>query len=133
MSNDSLSVGARAEQGEHTCSLLLRPVGDIPGGLWSWWVYVDGNVHSRGPGSLRKDPIHWYASLLSGPHRLVVRAAPQSQNRIESNTLQFVVERQSEVLVHVSYSNETVQIRLAQELEDAANKRVQPTCEDARG
>jgi hypothetical protein len=133
MNNDSLSVGARAELGEHICSLVLRPVGDIPGGLWSWWVYLDGNVHWRGPGSLRKDAVHWYASLLSGPHRLVVRSSPQSQNRMESNTLQFIVERQTKILVDVSYSEERVQLSLAQESEGMANKRVQPTCENARG
>lgn len=132
MSDDSLSVGARAELGEHICSLLLRPVGDIPGGLWSWWVYVDGNVHSRGPGSLRKDAVHWYASLLAGPHRVVVRAAPQSPNRMESNTLQFSVERQTEILVDVSYTKEGIQLSLAREAEGMANRSVPPTCEDAR-
>lgn len=115
MSNDNLSVGARAELGEHTCSLLLRPEGEIPGGLWSWWVYVDGNVHSRGPGSMRADPVHWYASLCSGPHRLVVRGAPQHPDRIQSNTLEFIVERQSEILVDVSFMNEGMQLSLGRQ------------------
>jgi len=51
MVNDNVSVGARALLGEHVCQLMLRPTGEIPGGLWSWRVYVDGNVQSRGPGS----------------------------------------------------------------------------------
>lgn len=66
MNKDKLCVGARAAMGDHTCTFLLRPVGEIPGGLWSWLVYVDGNVHAGGPGSKRKDPIHWYATLLEG-------------------------------------------------------------------
>lgn len=105
MINTNLSVGSRAALGEHICKLLLRPVGDIPGGLWSWWVYVDGNVHARGPGSLRKDPTHWYGSLCSGRHRLVVRGARESPNRVESNVLEFIVERQPEIVVDISFVN----------------------------
>lgn len=112
MSNDHLSVGARIASGEHSCRLLLRPRGDIPGGLWSWWVYVDGNVRSRGPGSLRRDPVHWYASLLPGPHRLVIRSAPRTEHRLESNTVQFVVDRQAEIVVDVSYSDGEIRLTL---------------------
>jgi hypothetical protein len=52
---------------------------------------------------------------------------------MESNTLQFIVERQTKILVDVSYSEERAQLSLAQESEGMANKRVQPTCENARG
>jgi hypothetical protein len=116
MSNENLCVGARADSGEHTCKLLLRPVGNIPGGLWSWRIYVDGNVHARGPGSRRKDPVHWYASLLSGVHRLVVRDANiQSPSRSESNTLNFTIHRQQELLVDVSFTKGQIHLELAPE------------------
>lgn len=108
----NLSVGARAAAGEHTCKLLLRPVGEIPGGLWSWWIYVDGNVHSRGPGSLRKDAVHWYASLCAGPHRLVIRNDPKSAKRVESNVLEFRVEQQAEIVIDVSFENEAPRLSL---------------------
>lgn len=72
----------------NTCMLWLRPVGEVPGGLWSWRVYVDGNVHARGPGSKRRDPVHWYATLSQGNHRLVVRDSETNNvNCKESNTL----------------------------------------------
>ena len=101
--SDTRSIGERIDAGESVCRLHLRVVGEISGGLWSWRVYVDGNVHGRGPGSTRKDPLPWYASLLAGPHRVVLRkgegAAP-----VESNTLEFVVDGQSVIVVEVQES-----------------------------
>ena len=92
--------------GDHICQLMLRPVGDIPRGLWSWRVYLDGNVISRGPGSKRKDPVHWYATLLLGEHRLVVRdSRTNNPSCKESNTLYFTVSNQTEIVVDVSFVN----------------------------
>lgn len=116
MKKEMLCVGARSTLGEHTCQLMLRPKNDIPGGLWSWWVYVDGNVNARGPGSKRKDPVHWYTTLLAGEHRLVVRAPVDAQpNRAESNTLYFSVENQSEITVDVSFINDALHLEIASE------------------
>lgn len=106
MNKEKQCAGTRVEMGEHTCALLLRPMGEIPGGLWSWRVYVDGDVHARGPGAKRKDAIHWYATLLPGAHRLVVRdSKTNNPNRKESNTLHFTVDTQTEMLVDVSFLN----------------------------
>jgi len=55
MSNEHLSIGARAALGEHVCRLLLRPVGDIPGGLWSWSVYVDAGITGTGCDRVKAD------------------------------------------------------------------------------
>ena len=97
---ERLSVGARSLMGEHTCQLRLRPRNEIPGELWSWNVYVDGNLHTRGPGSTRKDSMPWYASLLAGPHRIVIRERQvATTSRIESNTLHFTVSGQAEIIV----------------------------------
>jgi hypothetical protein len=102
--------------GEHVCRLLLRPRNEIPGGLWSWKIYVDGDVHGRGPGSNRKDETPWYASLLAGPHRLVVREPDvKRQERKESNTLHFTVQDQTEIVVDVSYKEGTMLLELSEE------------------
>lgn len=98
----------------NTCTLWLRPIGEIPGGLWSWRVYVDGNVHARGPGSKRKDPMHWYATLSQGNHRLVLRDSETNNvNCKESNTLYFTVENQPEILVDVSYVNGEINLEIS--------------------
>lgn len=113
MSQDNLCVGAHAEQGEHTCMLLLRPTIGIPKGLWSWLVYVDGYIHARGPGSKRKDSEHWYAPLLSGEHRLVIRDSKTTNpNRKESNTLYFIIGSESEVLIDVSYVDDEMHLEI---------------------
>ncbi len=114
MYKDKLCVGARAAMGDHTCALMLRPIGEIPGGLWSWLVYVDGNVHARGPGSKRKDPRHWHATLLQGDHRLVVRdSKTNNPNCKESNTLHFTVGSQTEIVVDVSFMNGEINLALS--------------------
>lgn len=79
MDKSKLSVGVRAAMDEHVCQLYLRVDGDLPRGLWAWNVYVDGNVHRRGPGSTRRDPQAWYASLEPGEHRVVLRG-PDSRS-----------------------------------------------------
>ena len=100
--------------GDHTCALLLRPIGEIPGELWSWLVYVDGNVHAGGPGSKRKDPIHSYATLLQGTHRLAVRdSKTNNPNCKESNTLHFTVGSQTEILVDVSFINGEINLEFS--------------------
>jgi hypothetical protein len=116
MKKEDLCIEARAEMGEHTCTLNLRPVGEIPGGLWSWSVYVDGNVHARGPGSHRKDPTHWYATLLAGTHCVVVRENNVlNSTRNESNTLQFTVTDQTEIVIDVLYANGEINLKLPTE------------------
>ena len=81
--------------------------------MWSWRVYVDGNVHARGPGSKRGDPEHWYATLLPGAHRLVLRDAETNEpSRKESNTLHFTVDKQSEILVDVVATGDTIRLQL---------------------
>ena len=114
MNKDKLCVAARAEMGERTCQLWLRPVGEIPGGLWSWRVYVDGNVHSRGPGSTRRDPEHWYATIFPGEHRLVVRDSKiNNLDMKESNTLHFTVEAQSDIFVDITLVNGEINLALS--------------------
>lgn len=111
--NERLSVGARSLMGEDSCQLRLRPRNVIPGELWSWSVYVDGNVHARGPGSTRKDPMPWYGSLMAGPHRIVIRERRVgTTNRIESNTLHFTVGGQTEIVVDVWYKDGTILLEL---------------------
>jgi len=114
MSNARLSPGARALAGERLCQLHLRPVGDIPGGLWSWRVYVDGNVHGRGPGSTRKDAMPWYASLEDGAHRVVLRHG-RGADSVESNTLEFLVRGETSIVIEVSPCPSGVVLSLAPE------------------
>lgn len=64
---------------------------------------------------MRSDPVHWYATLLSGPHRLVIRGAPQDPDRMESNTLRFIVERQAAIVVDVSYTHQGIHVSLAEQ------------------
>jgi hypothetical protein len=86
------------------CFLLLKDDGTLPGGIWNWKVYVDGNVHSRGPGSTRKTLLKLYGLLTKGSHRIVIREfEPNKPDRIESNTLCFTVVDQSEVVISVSF------------------------------
>lgn len=116
MKKENLCVGSRTEMGDHTCKFYLRPVGEIPGGLWSWNVYIDGNVHARGPGSGRKDPVHWYANLLPGAHRVVVREENTlGPTRAESNTLHFTVTDESEIFVDVSFVDGKIDLRTSTE------------------
>jgi hypothetical protein len=104
VATDDPCKAALAQRDEHRCMLLLREDGTIPGGLWSWSVYVDGNVHRRGPGSTRRDTLKWYAALRDGEHRLVIREAdPTQANRRESNTLRFVVAGQPQLVVDVAF------------------------------
>lgn len=103
LNSQNLCVATLAERGDHLCQLKLREDGHIPDGLWSWNVYINGNVHRRGPGSTRKDPLKWYATLPRGEHRIVIREADSSKSdRRESNTLFFVIEEQLEILINVS-------------------------------
>ncbi len=108
----NLCTGARVLMGEHGCELHLRPQ-NIPNGLWSWRVYIDGNVHNRGPGSTRKDPLHYYALLLPGVHRIVVRDSKTNNPNVkESNTLCFRVERESEIIINIKYVDNEVLLEL---------------------
>lgn len=76
---------------------------------------MDGNLHARGPGSTRKDPMPWYASLLAGPHRIVIREQRvRTPNRIESNTLHFTVGGQTEIIVDVSYNDGAIFLELSE-------------------
>ena len=104
MNPHSPSIATRAARGEHLCQILLRDDENIPGKLWSWAVYVNGDVHARGPGSTRKHPLKWYATLPTGSHRIVVRERDHTKtDRHESNTLHFVVSSQSQLVITVSY------------------------------
>ena len=114
MGYGNASNGALAEAGEHLCKLFLRDDDQVPGGLWSWKVYVDGNVQGRGPGSTRKDPLKWYATLAKGEHRVVVRESNHTKpDRAESNTLQFTVGSQPELIVEVAYRGGKIVLSLA--------------------
>ena len=94
---------------------MLRDDVEIPGELWSWSVYVDGNIHHRGPGSTRTDPLKWYATLPIGEHRIVIRESDNAKpDRQESNTLHFVVEDQSELVIDVAFREGFVVLALAQ-------------------
>ena len=100
--------------GDHYCYLFLRAVSPIPRGLWSWKVYVDGNVEVRGPGSTRKDSRHWYGLLFDGLHRVVIREIDVAKpGRIESNTLHFTISGQAELMVDVHYENGEIRLALS--------------------
>jgi len=115
VTTDNLCIGALAERGDPLCKLMLREDGNVPGELWSWSVYVDGNLHRRGPGSTRKDSLKWYATLPEGEHRIVIREADlASQDRKESNTLHFVVKDQPELVVEVGFREGAVILALAE-------------------
>ncbi|WP_431095679.1 hypothetical protein [Polaromonas aquatica] len=115
MTADNLCNAALAERGEHLCKLMLREDGNIPGELWSWSVYIDGNSHRRGPGSTRSDPLKWYATLPKGEHRVVVREEdPTKKHRQESNTLYFIVELQQELVINVAFNEGEVVLSLAE-------------------
>lgn len=97
----------------HECFLLLQEDGSLPGGIWQWKVYVDGSVHNRGPGSTRKDPLKYYALLTPGTHRVVIREPDHTKtSRIESNTLSFSVDTQTEIIISVTFRNGTPEIAL---------------------
>lgn len=111
MNKGKLYASARVEMGEHACNLWLRPVGNIPGGLSSSRVYINGNVCHRGPGYTRKDPEHWYEPLFSGEYRLVVRdSSTNNQYMMESKTLYFTVEAQLDIFVDVTYANGEIKL-----------------------
>lgn len=94
---------------------MLRGDSCVPGELWSWSVYVDGNRHRRGPGSTRKDQLKWYATLPEGEHRIVIRKAdPTSEDRKESNTLHFIVKAQPELIVEVAFRDGEIILELAE-------------------
>ena len=115
MTNDNLCIGALAERGDHLCHLMLCEDGQIPGELWSWSVYVNGNSHRRGPGSTRRDPLKWYATLPKGEHRIVIREAdPTRRDRKESNTLHFVVKDQLEIVINVVFSEGSIVLALSE-------------------
>lgn len=114
MNKGKLCASARIEMGEHACNLWLRPVGNIPGGLWSWCVYINGDVYHRGPGSTRKDPEHWYGPLFPGEYRLVVRdSATNNPDMKESKTLYFTVEEQLDIFVDVTCVNDEINLALS--------------------
>jgi hypothetical protein len=116
MTDENLSISARAEMGEPVCQLYLRPSAEIPGGLWSWRTYVNGSIHARGPGSTRRDILHWYGTLLRGPYRIVLREPDVSKpDRVESNTLMFRVDAQPEITIDVSYRHGAMLLELAPE------------------
>ena len=92
---------------------MLRDDGSLPGGIWQWKVYVDGNIHNRGPGSTRKDLLKFYALLALGSHRIVIREADHTKpSRIESNTLSFSVDTQAEIIICVAFRNGKPEITL---------------------
>ena len=121
MQKTQLSPDALAALVEHLCRLHLRPADEIPDGLWSWLVYIDGNRHARGPGSTRKDPSPWYALLAVGPHRIVLRKGSGAA-AVESNTLEFVVEHQSVLIVDVGYSPNGVVLSVSAATDVAAQE-----------
>ena len=100
--------------GDVQCRLMLREDGQIPGELRSSSVYVNGNVHRRGPGSTRKDPLKWYATLPEGAHRIVVRESDLAKtDRQESNTLFFSVKDQQELVIDVAFHDGAIVLSLA--------------------
>ncbi len=102
------------EAGAHLCKLYLRDDGRIPGGLWSWKVYIDGDVHQRGPGSTRKDLLKWYAMLPKGEHGVLIREPDHiKENRIESNTIFFTVENELELIVDVGFHRGKIILNMA--------------------
>ena len=114
MNNHPLCNGARVALGERYCRLFLRAVSAIPGGLWSWKVYVDGNIEVRGPGSTRKDERPWYGLLFDGLHRVVIREFDAAKpDRIESNTLHFTISGQAEIVVNVHYDNGEIKLSMS--------------------
>jgi hypothetical protein len=109
VTTDNLCIRALADRGDHLCELLLRDDGSIPGGLWTWKVYVDGDVRARGPGSTRKDALKWYATHPRGEHRIVIRETDHTKpDRRESNTLYFVAEAQVEIVLDVTFRDGAV-------------------------
>jgi hypothetical protein len=109
-----LCPAARTNAGEHACELHLSAHDDLPGGLWSWSVYVDGNVCRRGPGFTRKDPVPLYARLFKGPHRVVIRSPlAGGAPRVESNTLPFEVTEQDVVIINVFWRGERPHLELS--------------------
>jgi hypothetical protein len=114
MNKGKLCASARIEMGEHASNLWLRPVGSIPEGLWSWRVYINGNVYHRGPGSKRKDPEHWYGVLFPGEYRLVVRDSTTNNPDMKgSKTLCFTVEAQLDIFVDVAFVNGEINLALS--------------------
>jgi hypothetical protein len=112
--DEELCPAARIESGEHFCQLHLRQITDLPGNLWSWNVYIDGNIEHRAPGYTRKHPEPCYAVLFKGEHRIVLREPEQNKlERIESNTLYFSVIEQSKIVVNVLYRNERPYLEFA--------------------
>jgi hypothetical protein len=93
-------IGARALADEHVCRFFPRVEG-AGLALWEWRVYIDGNLHARSPGSTRKDPFPLYGVLGSGAHTVVLRGPVGSTSPVESNTLHFVIQSQSELVVVV--------------------------------
>jgi hypothetical protein len=85
------------------CELYLQDDGSLPEGLWAYKVYVNGNVRGRAPGVTRRTPKKLYARLPAGNHRVVIRDYDHRKtDRAESNTLQFTVKEETEVVVQVS-------------------------------
>lgn len=112
MTADNSCIAELAERGDHLCRLMLREE-KVPGELWSWSVYIDGNVHRRGPGSTRQDALKWYATLRQGAHRIVVREEDRAKkDRNESNTLHFVVEDELEIVVRAEFMDGAIVLSL---------------------
>jgi len=98
---------------ERPCSFYLVDDGHIPGGIWSWVVYIDGNISNRAPGFTRKSPKKLYAYLTKGEHRVVIREKDATKlGRMESNTLYLTVEDETELVVSVTYANTGIKIAL---------------------
>lgn len=121
MDRNQQCPAARIASGEHACELQLRPHDGLPGGLWSWSVYVDGDVHARAPGCTRRDPQPLYALLFQGRHRVVVRR-PFSPGApvVESNTLTFDVDAQDVIVIDVLWRDDRPHLALASEASAAS-------------
>ncbi len=114
MKEEELCPTARIESGEHCCQLHLRPIAELPGNLWAWNVYVDGNIQQRASGYTRKHSEPCYVLLFKGEHRIVLREPePNKVERIESNTLHFTVNEQNKIVVNVLYQNERPYLEFA--------------------
>ena len=101
------------------CELLIRADARdheaLPDGIWNWKLYVDGNVHPRGPGSTRRSELKLYGRLEEGTHRLVLREADTGKpGRLESNTLLIEIKGQPRVVVDARFENGRPSLCLAE-------------------
>lgn len=116
MKEDEFCPAARIESGEQYCKLYLRQISELPGSLWSWSVYLDGNIQHRAPGYSQNHPEPCYAILFEGEHKIVLREPEiKLTDRIESNTLCFTVDEQNKIVIVVKFQDGTPVIELARE------------------